>query len=452
MVSRLFLGAGILWIGSVSHSAAAPFSAEQTEAALHALGVPEDGALDAFDTAAFLESQLPPKSERSSSWDWIRRETAEMLRGKPIAPSFVLDLLHARLGILSPLSSQPEVFTAFGPEHAESVLPPLPSKPRGRPVRIAIDPGHMGGSEWDQLTGKFIRESHEPGARQLSEGVLALQVALLLERRLLKRGYVVELTRRERVPVSPLRPADLPLETWAKNTLRQRSWSNWFQGLLPRFAAEGVHAFEQDETYKQLHSDDYRLRYFLNGEDLRARAAKIAAFEPDLTVVIHFDVSVPKKPGSDPHGLNPEAISAVKAYVPGGFFPEELATREDRAWYAFHLLHQQRAHANVTLARSLVQNLALGLGIKPDPNDMGNSMQIESGVFARNLYLTRHHAVSPIAYVETLFYNSPSEFNALYPSPDNRAGAIAGAEYSQRLEQVAASYEQGIVQWVESLP
>src|SRR5690606_13996088 len=96
-------------------------------------------------------------------------------------------------------------------------------------VKIAIDPGHMGEDLWDKRTGKYVR--HTDG-RYLSEGILALQVSLLLKRDLENLGAEVLLTRVTADPVSKIPYEQLELEPYIKNEIRESIHQPWFQSLL----------------------------------------------------------------------------------------------------------------------------------------------------------------------------------------------------------------------------
>lgn len=431
-----------------------------TERALRELGaLPEDSSRDLSE---WFELTLPPLDERASPKDWEAR-AAQLFFRDADGGSEVFELVRADGGVAlrayrDRQSKQVVDFELALPairDGGSGAFSTLSRSSRlrspGSPLRIAIDPGHMGGDLWDERTGKFIRESRAPGARKLSEGVLALQTALLLERELLAQGHEVMLTRRTLAPVSELALEDLPLREWGLRALRQKSWMPWFTALLPAYAERGVVAFQHEPAYQRLFQEPQRLAYFLSGEDLVARVREIEAFGPDVTLIIHYDVSVPKAPGSDPNGLSETGYNGTKVYVPGGVFGDELATREDRAYVALQGLQAERFEQSVQLARGLVEEVSRSLSIPPDSNDMNNSMQIADGVYARNLHLTRKITQGAIAYIETLFYNAPREFEALSDLQGEGAQFVRIGETetraSARLVEVARAFGRAIETW-----
>src|SRR5262249_23501803 len=103
-----------------------------------------------------------------------------------------------------------------------------PSAPL-RGLRVALDPGHMGGDRWDALTGKYTID-HQGG--KLAEGVLTLQTAILLEQELTALGAQVMITRRGFHPVSHLNFDTFPLHDLERIDLRESTLFAWFTRLL----------------------------------------------------------------------------------------------------------------------------------------------------------------------------------------------------------------------------
>ena len=66
-------------------------------------------------------------------------------------------------------------------------------------LRLALDPGHIGG-RWAPFEGRHFRV--DPGDHWVREGELVLEVALLVEAALSELGADVVLLRRENRPVN----------------------------------------------------------------------------------------------------------------------------------------------------------------------------------------------------------------------------------------------------------
>ena len=71
-------------------------------------------------------------------------------------------------------------------------------------LKVAIDPGHMGGEKWDEHTGKFMQPIGQTNGRndKVSEGDLNLQTSMLLASQLEALGAEVRLTRYEQEAVA----------------------------------------------------------------------------------------------------------------------------------------------------------------------------------------------------------------------------------------------------------
>jgi len=310
-------------------------------------------------------------------------------------------------------------------------------------LRIAIDPGHMGDDLWDKRTDKFIVDSQ---GRKMSEGLLALQTALLLERELKSLGAEVLLTRRELRPVADLEFADFDLAPYAQTTFRESSLLEWFQQLLTTGPAGPAlfRAFRNHTKVREIFSEEQRLLYFTNKVDLDSRAQLIEEFSPDITLILHFDTA------QNPHTVS-SGYDGTKAYVAGAFLPEELSTGENRFALIQHLAHHRQWRASVELSSQILSQIRTQLKIPLDSSGGGGSIrQVAPGVFARNLVLTRKIHNTALAFLECFFYNDPREFKAL--SKAHASMNIGGRSYpySERLVQLTNAIRDGVLRFSES--
>jgi N-acetylmuramoyl-L-alanine amidase len=314
-------------------------------------------------------------------------------------------------------------------------------------IRIAIDPGHMGGEPWDERTGKFVRDAKT--GRRLSEGILNLQTALLLEARLQALGAQVFLTRRTLIPVTSLDYESFALGEFARKELRQSSLQDWFQRTLA-VAPPGERlrrAFDAHPEVRKLFSEFSRSKYFISRADLEARADAIDAFDPDIALFIHYDTT---SPSNDPTGTSPRNHNDTKAYVPGAFDPTEFASREDRAYFARHALQGSYWWQSVRLSEKIVRSLSSGLGI-PLARFGGEIVKpVVPGVFSRNLALTRRVPGRVSSFLECMFYNT-QEFPKLYAARHPLLIDGRNYPYSDRLLEVVQGIQTGVVDYVRSL-
>jgi N-acetylmuramoyl-L-alanine amidase len=313
-------------------------------------------------------------------------------------------------------------------------------------LRIALDPGHMGGDPWDQRAGKFVKDR---SGHKLSEGLMALQISLLLEQRFKALGAQVMLTHRSLAPVTRLPYESYDLRPFALKQLRQSTLLDWFQDTLSAGEPGSAlyRAMESKAEFNKLFSEASRWKYFFLGTDLDERVAAIEAFSPDVTLIIHLDANEPE---GDPNGVNEKGYNGTKVYVPGGFFPSEFASRDDRKYFGAHLLDQTTWNASLQLSRSVVGQIHSQLGVRFDPSNGGNSVQIEPGVFARNLSVQRRLVSTASSYVECLYYNDASEFAALSRADHSMMIDGKSYPYSERLRHLAQSIGDGVLQFVKN--
>jgi N-acetylmuramoyl-L-alanine amidase len=318
-------------------------------------------------------------------------------------------------------------------------------------LRIALDPGHMGSDNWDQITGKWVHDVAT--GRKLSEGVLNLQTAMLLETQLTQLGATVMITHRTLAPVSQQDYAAFDVHAEGLDRLREQSMLPWFQALIAQ-ASDGpalFNLFSASKDFQHLFAEINRGTYY-NDSDLQARVDVIAAFQPDLTMMIHYDTSAP---APDQHALDPGPAGhrdGSKVYIPGAFDSTEMASRTDRVEFAKMVLDDSPWKASHAFAHEVVNTLSTNLGIPLEKNSPGITTQVEPGVFSRNLYLLKKYRNSAVAYVECLFYNDRGEFNQIYNATHPMKIGGESHPYSDRVAQVADSLKQGIVQFVKKGP
>jgi len=186
----------------------------------------------------------------------------------------------------------------------------LPPAPAGKPlaqVRIAIDPGHIGGA-WAAQEERDLTVGKNPPVR---EGDLTLTVAKLLKPRLEALGATVLLVRDRAEPLTPLRPAGLKAE------------------------AAATLAANPGLTVEQLAA-----RLFYRTAEIRARAERVnTSLKPDLVLCLHFNADVWGSPA------NPLMVdrSHLHLLVNGAYGEAEILLADQR----FSMLHKmlQGTHA-----------------------------------------------------------------------------------------------------------
>lgn len=271
---------------------------------------------------------------------------------------------------------------------------PLP-KLSLKKMRIAIDPGHLGGC-YAKLEERFI----DTGKECFDEGTLTYLTAHHLKELLEKEGATVFLTR---------------------------------DGV-----ERGAYCQNVEEWLKE-NPQTKSLRDVYNRLDLQARADKINAFKPDLTLIIHYNA---EGSGITPHNFN-------LVFVPGAFKKKELATREDRLNF-LRLLFTSNIEKSIQVSHHVIkrmtQELRLPIVLPEEQANYlnGSSSEIEPGVFARNLFLTRN-IHSPLCYGESLIQNNAKEITRL----SKKDTIINNIPCSSRIKEVALAYFKAICDYTQ---
>lgn len=311
----------------------------------------------------------------------------------------------------------------------------LPPKQALADMRIAIDPGHMGGLDWDQITGKFVRG--EMGL-YLSEGVLNLITSHLLAEKLRAKGATVLITHDDIGPVTNMKYDELNLQEFGKKELRSRSLSDWFLTLLQSNSDGNLGpAFSSSAAVKKLFSEIMRSDYFAMREDLWARAVKIREFKPDLTLLIHFD--------ADSAVPDPNIRNITRAYVPGAFGPSEFSTSQSRALFLAHMNSDKTWKRSVEVSQMIIESISKNLKVTAPETDLDSTLRVAPGVFARNLAMTRMLTSGPMAFIECLTYGNSAEFARL-TNTDGGVLIMGNKQYpySKRLVDLSDAIEKGI--------
>lgn len=409
---------------------AAPRSPEElarrTQVVLDAFHVPEihsaDPLLDKLDSTTSLHtvhSRLPYLDPKSAH-EKLVQESPGLLRFFEYPGAWSLPDFEIRLNT----------------EHASH--PPLRGRLAPHPggslqgVRILIDPGHAGSNEWSRVTGKWVRRRRGP---RLNEGLLTLATSWALRHQLTARGAEVQVTRRDLGPALQTPEEDLNYPLAARMTLRDEVLQPWFRHILyaARDDQDLIRRFRRSREVRSLFARNKHKPYVMSRFDLWERSNQIHEFNPDLVLVLHYDAAVRS---GNMHGLQNQ-INAVKAYIPGGFQPDEIHTREDRLFFAWHLTHATLWDQSRALARNIIHTLSNATGLSPQVRHGSRGTLVEPGVFARNLFLTRSTLSSPVVYLECAHYNHEDEYDRLIERTETVSTPSGPLSISPRELQIA---------------
>jgi N-acetylmuramoyl-L-alanine amidase len=246
-------------------------------------------------------------------------------------------------------------------------------------VRIALDPGHLGG-QWARMEGRSFQVEGYP---RFQEGDWTLAVAKQLKPELVALGAEVHLLRDDDTPATKLRPGDL--KGYA------RDW------LLMRNATSEEPSPSAVQHWAEL--------IFYRVAEMRARARLVnQQIRPDLVLSIHFDAA----PWPDPEKPSPVDFSKAHALIHGAYSKRELALDDQRHELMRKLLNTSWK-IEAPLAVALMEGLAETTGLPAFHYSTPNARSVEGSdyVWARNILATRLMAC-PVVLLEVHHANSQS--------------------------------------------
>lgn len=320
------------------------------------------------------------------------------------------DILDAKVSLRSPTSLEPLSL---------SLQPQIGGLPLTG-LRIALDPGHMGGKFWDELTGKYVSD---------------------------RIGAQVMLTHEGLTPVTKLDYKTFDLTPFAQSELQESIHTDWFQNLIASapIGPDLYRVFDQSSQRRKLFSNESRDKYFILRADLWARAELINQFNPHIVLIIHYDTD---DSGNSAGGLNPRAPKQTKAFVVGGYQKTELGSRTARKNFLRHLVDQNSWDQSLLLSRKIVGQLHNQLGLSLARSADLETYPIEPGVLARNLMIPRFLKAPAISYLECTFFNNPDEFYALANTKHPLMIDGKNMPYSDRLLQIVNAIRDGVLEFV----
>ena len=285
-------------------------------------------------------------------------------------------------------------------------------------LRIAIDPGHLGGS-YAKMEARWFRIGW---SRPVEEGEMTLIVAKLLKKRLEKLGAEVWLTRSKNGATTPLRPDNL--EKTALGSLQE-------EGVTP--------------TALNLQHEAERLFYRVS--EIRNRAKLVNEnIRPDLVVCLHFNA---EEWGNPDHPTLTDT-NHLHLLVTGAMSGEELRHEDERFTMLVKLLggtHAEELGASDAVARSL----ASATGLPPFAYHNAKAIPASPNpyLWIRNLLANRLFEC-PVVYCEPYVMNSRPVFDRIqlgdYQGKRNVGGILLPSiyrEYADAVAQGLADYYGG---------
>src|SRR6266487_3401655 len=226
---------------------------------------------------------------------------------------------------------------------AKSLPPAKPDKPLSG-LRIALDPGHLGG-KWAKMEERWFQVGD---SQPVQEGDLTLRVARLLAPRLRKLGAKVSFVRSTDEPTTGKRPDDfreLARKILIKNGVPQ-----------PRADVLDPNDPEKEQTIRW-QSEILFYRY----SEIRRRAALVNfKLHPDLVLCLHFNA----EGWGDPTSPMLTDANHLHLLVNGSYLAEELEFDDER----FEMIRRLLSRAydeELPLADTIALAMARETGLPP---------------------------------------------------------------------------------------
>jgi len=416
------------------------------------------------DTALGQEFHLSPSGEapdwsrldayqRTISRDEFLRAWSDVYYGgeSAAAMSPLVEIREDRVRIAKRFKRPDDAYELFFADTPHPVRPPrfwrglreLPPAPHpDRPLeglRIAVDPGHLGGNwarmehRWFQMPPPEATVPHEPGMEPgpppepipapfpVMEGEIVLRVAELLEVSLTRLGARVALVRRLTEPVTEKRPAD----------------------FVPAARREGNFPPDADPaTNRALASAAERMFYL--GEEIRARARRInREFRPDLVLCLHVNA----EPWGDPARPDFVAANHFHILVNGCYGDAEIAFDDQRCELLLRLL-QRIDDEEIPLSVAVAGTMAGRIGLPPYIYPGRNARRLPSSeyVWTRNLLATRVYE-APVIFFEPYVMNHRLVHDRVQAGEYEGTREFQGRTYVNFYQEYADAVAAGVAEF-----
>lgn len=307
--------------------------------------------------------------------------------------------------------------------------------------KIAIDPGHLGGTmPQAMLEDRFLYAISRSGDTvSFNEGNLAWATATLLSTRLQEAGATVLITR----SAPTISAFGKTYEQWVQEDLEKTLEDEQRRG---RISAKQARQYRSASRKELFHA-------FFKHVEMRKRAEVINAFQPHLSIVIHYNVDENNFGRLHPNGYCKTTDKNFNmVFTPGAFQRQELAEARDRM-ELLRMLLSPDVDRSVDFSKKVMDEFERFLSVPAVPQDEDLSYLRHGcvyagspGVYARNLSLTRliH---SPVCFGESLYQDHEQEAVFL----GMQSLTVGPLRTSPRVNDVAEAYYYAVLDYAVSL-
>jgi len=310
---------------------------------------------------------------------------------------------------------------------AKSLSPIKQNKPLSG-LKIALDPGHLGG-KWAKMEERWFQVAD---SKPVQEGDLTLRMARLLATRLRDLGAKVSFVRNADEPTTGQRPDDF----------RELARKILIRNGVPQPRADVLDSTDPEkENTIRWQSEILFYRY----SEIRRRAALVNfKLHPDLVLCLHFNA----EGWGDP--TNPLLIDTnhLHLLVNGSYLAEELEF-DDQRFEMIRRLLGRAYEEELPLADTMALAMSRETGLPPYAYPTTNSttkVGTSGYVYARNLLATRLYRC-PVVYCEPYVMNSKDVFARIQAGDFEGTRNINGTERKSIFREYADSVADGLVEY-----
>lgn len=412
LATALLAIAAIIGFSSRRPAPAAVAPPANSSPSMSALAPPPDWQmLDASQetiTRTEFENLLTTVFTTGDAWrNWIHLDDTEARIVTGDSPP--RDEFHLRF-------APPGIAESPPPRHwrpAAELPPTLASQPLAG-LRIAIDPGHIGGA-WAKMEERWF---HIGDAAPIQEGDMTLQVANLLEPRLEALGAKVSLVRNSLEPVTTVSPSDL-------------------ESIASSSAVAGASAI-------QIQKDAERL--FYRTAEIRARADLVNRdLRPDLVLCLHFNAEAWGNPDA------PTLIDRTHLHllVNGAYTNDEVGLADQRFAMLLKLLqrtHREEIRVGSAVAATFAKVSGLPAYSYPEGSSTVRAIPGEPYLWARNLLANRLYDC-PVIFLEPYVMNSTGDYARMQAGDFEGQREISGKLQASIFREYADSVAEGLAEY-----
>jgi|GEM_PF-132623 N-acetylmuramoyl-L-alanine amidase len=285
-------------------------------------------------------------------------------------------------------------------------------------LRIAIDPGHIGGDYAGIEQRRFILKD---GVPPVQEGNMTLTVAELLIDQLESLGATVHLVRDKNSPANPFRPQD-----------------------YYAYAESKLVANKSAVTEQSVKREAEKL-FYRNGE-IRARAELVnQELKPDIVLCLHFNAGAQPDPES-PQLYEEEHFHMI---LNGAYTQSELAHDDERYQCVLKILQGNHAEeAKLTAAAAARFHAESGLpAYQYEPNS-SRAVNIDGNPFlwGRNLMANRLYDC-PVLFFEPYLMNGKDSYTRMQVGDYSALGFVNGKLRPSIYREYVNAVTKGLVDY-----